>query len=74
MIGLYYGSLDQGAGVGLTCGYSKSQIADDPDGNLLSMSGPLTEANTYRFSSKAYHPNSGLVYYLYRYYEPNLQR
>ncbi len=46
----------------------------DPYGNLLGMSGPLAEANTYRFSSKEYHPNSGLVYYLYRYYEPNLQR
>ncbi len=38
------------------------------------MSGSLAEANLYRFSSKEFHPNSGLVYYLYRYYEPNLQR
>jgi RHS repeat-associated protein len=34
----------------------------------------LAEANLYRFSSKEYHPSSGLVYYLYRHYEPNLQR
>jgi RHS repeat-associated protein len=46
----------------------------DPYGNLLSKSGPLADANLYRFSSKEYHQNSGLVYYLYRYYEPNLQR
>jgi RHS repeat-associated protein len=46
----------------------------DPYGNLLAMSGPLAEANLYRFSSKEYHPNSGTAYYLYRYYEPNLQR
>jgi len=46
----------------------------DPYGNTLSASGPLAEANLYRFSSKEYHPNSGLVYYLYRYYDPNLQR
>jgi len=46
----------------------------DPYGNTLAAIGPLTEANLYRFSSKELHPNSGLVYYLYRYYEPNLQR
>lgn len=38
------------------------------------MSGSMAEANLYRFSSKEYHANSGLVYYLYRYYEPSLQR
>jgi RHS repeat-associated protein len=36
--------------------------------------GPLAAANLYRFSSKEFHVNSGLVYYLYRFYEPNLQR
>jgi RHS repeat-associated protein len=46
----------------------------DPFGNVLSQSGPLADANLYRFSSKEWHPNSGLVYYLYRYYDPNLQR
>jgi len=46
----------------------------DPFGSVLSMSGPLAGANLYRFSSKEVHPNSGLVYYLYRYYDPNLQR
>lgn len=46
----------------------------DPYGNLLGLAGNAAEANLYRFSSKESHPNSGLVYYLYRYYEPNLQR
>ena len=46
----------------------------DPFGNTLSASGPMAEANLYRFSSKEWHPASGLVYYLYRFYDPNLQR
>jgi RHS repeat-associated protein len=46
----------------------------DPYGNILSQSGPLSDANLYRFSSKEFHLNSGLVYYLYRFYDPTLQR
>jgi RHS repeat-associated protein len=46
----------------------------DPFGNILSQSGPLADANTYRFSSKEWHPNSGLSYYLRRYYSPDLHR
>jgi RHS repeat-associated protein len=46
----------------------------DPFGNVISQSGPLAEENLYRFSSKEQHANSALVYYGYRYYEPNLQR
>ena len=46
----------------------------DAFGNTLAKSGALAEANLYRFSSKEWHQNSGLVYYLYRYYDPNLQR
>ncbi|MGA2175353.1 MAG: RHS repeat-associated core domain-containing protein [Verrucomicrobiota bacterium] len=46
----------------------------DAFGNMLSKSGSLADANVYRFSSKEWHANSGLVYYLYRYYDPNLQR
>jgi RHS repeat-associated protein len=46
----------------------------DPFGNILSQSGSLAAANLYRFSSKEFHVNSGLVYYLYRFYDPNLQR
>jgi RHS repeat-associated protein len=46
----------------------------DAFGNVLSKSGLLADANLYQFSSKEKHLNSGLVYYLYRYYDPNLQR
>jgi type VI secretion system secreted protein VgrG len=46
----------------------------DPFGNILSKSGPLSDANTYRFSSQEYHQNSGLLLYLRRAYDPNLQR
>src|SRR5207249_1786943 len=46
----------------------------DPFGNTLSKSGPLADANLYRFSSQEYHPNSGLLLYLRRAYDPNLQR
>ncbi len=46
----------------------------DPFGHTLSLSGTLANANPYRFSSKEYHQNSGLVYYLYRFYDANLQR
>jgi RHS repeat-associated protein len=46
----------------------------DAFGNVLSASGLLANANLYRFSSKEAHQNSGLVYFLYRYHDPNLQR
>ena len=46
----------------------------DPYGRVLSQSGLLAAANLYRFSSEEAHLNSGLVYYLYRFYDPNLQR
>jgi RHS repeat-associated protein len=46
----------------------------DPFGNLLGSSGTMADANLYRFSSKELHQNSGLYYYGYRFYEPNLQR
>jgi RHS repeat-associated protein len=46
----------------------------DPFGNILSQSGLLADANLYRFSSKEWNANSGLYYYLYRFYDPNLQR
>jgi RHS repeat-associated protein len=46
----------------------------DAFGNTISLSGLLANANVYRFSSKEWHQNSGLAYYLYRYYDPNLQR
>jgi RHS repeat-associated protein len=46
----------------------------DPFVRLTGQWGPMADVNRYRFSSKETHPNSGLVYYGYRFYEPNLQR
>src|SRR5258708_5554542 len=46
----------------------------DPFGNILSKSGSLVDINLYRFSSKEAHPASGLIYYLYRFYDPGIQR
>jgi RHS repeat-associated protein len=46
----------------------------DPYGNTMSSSGTLASANVYRFSSKEIHVASGMYYYLYRFYDPNLQR
>src|SRR5439155_24535074 len=56
---------------------SQSSVAAykyDPFGNLISSSGTLAGANVYRFSSKEQHANSGMYYYGYRFYDPNLQR
>ena len=46
----------------------------DPYGNILSQSGSLAGVNLYLFSSTEFHANSGLLYNLYRFYDPNLQR
>ncbi len=46
----------------------------DPYGNTLSMSGQLAGLNVYRFSSKEWNDGTKLYYYLYRFYDPNLQR
>jgi len=46
----------------------------DPFGNILSRSGSLADVNLYRFSSKEFHPASSLTCYLYRLYDPDLQR
>jgi len=46
----------------------------DPFGNTISSSGTLASANVYRFSSKEIHANSGMYYYGFRFYDPNLQR
>lgn len=58
--------------------YPSQQIAArylyDPYGNMLGMSGPLANLNKYRFSSKEWNNNANLYYYLYRYYDPTLQR
>ena len=46
----------------------------DSFGNTLGMWGSLAAANTDRFSSKEMDLRTGIYYFGYRYYEPNLQR
>jgi len=46
----------------------------DPFGNTISSSGPIAAANLYRFASKEIHPNTKIYYFLFRFYDPNLQR
>jgi len=56
---------------------SESRVATyryDPFGNLVSSSGSLASANLHRFSSKLFHVQSGMYYYGFRFYDPNLQR
>jgi RHS repeat-associated protein len=54
--------------------YIVAKYLYDAFGNVLSAAGSFAQQNLYRFSSKEVHINSGLVYYLYRYYDPHLQR
>jgi RHS repeat-associated protein len=54
--------------------YMVARYLYDPFGKLLGKWGKLADANVYRFSSKEWDANAGLYYYLYRFYEPDLQR
>lgn len=46
----------------------------DPFGNTISSSGPIAATNLYRFSSQLIDLNTGMYAYLYRFYDPSLQR
>jgi RHS repeat-associated protein len=46
----------------------------DPFGNLLSSSGTWANANPFRFSSEFHDDETGLVYYNFRYYNPQIGR
>ncbi len=46
----------------------------DPYGNSITATGTNAANNVYRFSSKEFHVNSGMYYYGYRFYDPNVQR
>ncbi len=54
--------------------YIVAKYLYDAFGNTLSAAGIMAAQNLYRISSRETHSNSGLVYYLFRYYDPNLQR
>jgi len=51
-----------------------AKYAYDPFGTVVAKNGPVADVNTYRFSSEELHAASGLVYYGFRFYDPNTQR
>lgn len=68
---------DCGGNITMLVNLKQSPVARylyDSYGNMLNECGILAEANRYRFSSKEWNANSGLYYYLYRFYDPNMQR
>ncbi len=73
----YYYHADGNGNVTMLINGSQFPVAKylyDSFGNVLSAAGSMAQQNLYRFSSKEAHPISGLLYYYYRYYDPNLQR
>ena len=46
----------------------------DPFGRIIAKSGAYADANPFRFSSEFHDNETGLVYYNYRYYSPDLGR
>jgi RHS repeat-associated protein len=72
----YYLS-DAGGNITALVDTNGALVADytyDPFGNVIRRGGTLAEQNTVRYSSKDYHARSGLYYYGFRFYDPNLQR
>ncbi len=46
----------------------------DAFGKLISSSGPMADVSSFRYSTKYYDPETGLYYYGYRFYSPELMR
>ncbi|MBI2925985.1 MAG: hypothetical protein HYY24_09800 [Verrucomicrobia bacterium] len=57
-----------------TSGAADAAYKYDPFGRTLASTGTYAVANVYRFSSKEVHVKSGMYYYGYRFYDPNVQR
>jgi RHS repeat-associated protein len=57
-----------------TNGAVVARYAYDAFGNTTLATGGKAQINRYRFSSKEHHDRSGLVYYGYRWYVPEVQR
>jgi RHS repeat-associated protein len=72
----FYFSDDQGNITALVSlsGMILAQYEYDPFGNLISKSGLMADINKYRYSSQEWEQNAGLYCYLYRFYDPSLQR
>jgi RHS repeat-associated protein len=57
-----------------TNGEFLAQYQFDPYGNTISKTGTLADANPFRFSTKYLDAETGLYYYGYRYYQPEVGR
>gem|GEM_PF-1287442 len=55
-------------------GAMSAQYEYDPYGNGLKVEGTLADVNSYRFSTKYFDVETGMYYYGYRYYMPELGR
>jgi RHS repeat-associated protein len=55
-------------------GTNVARYVYDPYGTVVNRSGALADENVYRFSTKYTDDETGLVYYGYRYYAPDLGR
>ena len=51
-----------------------AQYTYDAFGKLISSSGPKADVFSFRYSTKYYDPETGLYYYGYRFYSPELMR
>ncbi|MGE0269232.1 MAG: RHS repeat-associated core domain-containing protein [Candidatus Omnitrophota bacterium] len=60
--------------VDVSDGSIDAQYEYDPYGNTILSSGILANSNPYRFSTKYLDTESGLYYYGYRYYDPEIGR
>ena len=55
-------------------GTKVAEYVYDPFGTIYSKTGPMVDLNPFRFSSEYHDDETGLVYYNYRYYSPELGR
>jgi RHS repeat-associated protein len=74
----YYFSYDGNGNVGQVVNAADGTIAAsyqyDPFGNLIKAEGVYADDNPFRFSTKYHDDETGLIYYGYRYYSPELGR
>ena len=60
--------------VNATNGATAAHYGYSPFGELIRASGPMAKTSPFRFSTKFWDDESGLVYYGYRYYSPTQGR
>ena len=51
-----------------------AEYSYDPFGKIVAQSGAMADVNPFRFSSEYFDVETGLIYYNFRYYSPDLRR